>query len=81
MCFCFCDAADPLQALLTLQVFAEIFDPVIKARHNGYDPRTMKHHTDLDASKVGLTKLHRPELLISVMMMYATGLSFSLTQI
>lgn len=35
-----------------LQVFAEIFDPVIKDRHNGYDPRTMKHPTDLDASKV-----------------------------
>ncbi|NXI53774.1 KCRS kinase, partial [Chloroceryle aenea] len=34
------------------EVFAEIFDPVIKARHNGYDPRTMKHHTDLDASKI-----------------------------
>lgn len=35
-----------------LQVFAEIFDPVIKDRHNGYDPKTMKHPTDLDASKV-----------------------------
>ncbi|NWU86029.1 KCRS kinase, partial [Onychorhynchus coronatus] len=34
------------------EVFAEIFDPVIKSRHNGYDPRTMKHHTDLDASKI-----------------------------
>ncbi|XP_010219841.1 PREDICTED: LOW QUALITY PROTEIN: creatine kinase S-type, mitochondrial [Tinamus guttatus] len=34
------------------EVFAEIFDPVIKARHNGYDPHTMKHHTDLDASKI-----------------------------
>ncbi|XP_068781290.1 creatine kinase S-type, mitochondrial isoform X2 [Struthio camelus] len=34
------------------EVFAEIFDPVIKVRHNGYDPRTMKHHTDLDASKI-----------------------------
>lgn len=51
---CSCDAADSLYVLLTPQVFAEIFDPVIKARHNGYDPRTMKHHTDLDASKVGL---------------------------
>uniref|UniRef100_A0A8C3QSH8 Creatine kinase S-type, mitochondrial n=1 Tax=Cyanoderma ruficeps TaxID=181631 RepID=A0A8C3QSH8_9PASS len=30
------------------EVFAEIFDPVIKVRHNGYDPCTMKHHTDLD---------------------------------
>lgn len=35
-----------------MKVFAEIFDPVIKDRHNGYDPRTMKHPTDLDASKV-----------------------------
>lgn len=34
------------------QVFADLFDPVIKDRHNGYDPRTMIHPTDLDASKV-----------------------------
>uniref|UniRef100_A0A672SGE4 Creatine kinase S-type, mitochondrial n=1 Tax=Sinocyclocheilus grahami TaxID=75366 RepID=A0A672SGE4_SINGR len=34
------------------EVFAEIFDPVIKDRHNGYDPRTMKHPTDLDAAKI-----------------------------
>ncbi|ELK11484.1 Ras-specific guanine nucleotide-releasing factor 2 [Pteropus alecto] len=34
------------------QVFADLFDPVIKLRHNGYDPRVMKHPTDLDASKV-----------------------------
>uniref|UniRef100_A0A3B1JDN2 Creatine kinase U-type, mitochondrial n=1 Tax=Astyanax mexicanus TaxID=7994 RepID=A0A3B1JDN2_ASTMX len=33
------------------EVFADIFDPVIVERHNGYDPRTMKHPTDLDASK------------------------------
>uniref|UniRef100_A0A3B5QAD7 Creatine kinase S-type, mitochondrial n=2 Tax=Xiphophorus TaxID=8082 RepID=A0A3B5QAD7_XIPMA len=33
------------------EVFAELFDPVIKDRHNGYDPRTMKHPTDLDSSK------------------------------
>ncbi|KAG2466500.1 KCRS kinase, partial [Polypterus senegalus] len=33
-------------------IFSDIFDPVIKERHNGYDPRTMKHHTDLDSSKV-----------------------------
>lgn len=37
---------------LTQQVFCEIFDPVIKVRHNGYDPKVQKHHTDLDASKV-----------------------------
>ncbi|XP_036450695.1 creatine kinase, mitochondrial 2a (sarcomeric) [Colossoma macropomum] len=34
------------------EVFAELFDPVIKDRHNGYDPRAMKHPTDLDASKI-----------------------------
>ncbi|XP_076587914.1 creatine kinase U-type, mitochondrial-like isoform X2 [Chaetodon auriga] len=34
------------------EVFAELFEPVIKDRHNGYDPRTMKHPTDLDASKI-----------------------------
>uniref|UniRef100_A0A669E3R0 Creatine kinase S-type, mitochondrial n=1 Tax=Oreochromis niloticus TaxID=8128 RepID=A0A669E3R0_ORENI len=34
------------------EVFAELFDPVIKDRHNGYDPRVMKHPTDLDASKI-----------------------------
>ncbi|NXS30186.1 KCRS kinase, partial [Pomatostomus ruficeps] len=34
------------------EVFAEIFDRVVKVRHNGYDPCTMKHHTDLDASKI-----------------------------
>ena len=40
-----------------LQVFADLFDPVIKLRHNGYDPRVMKHPTDLDASKVGASRL------------------------
>ncbi|XP_048338024.1 creatine kinase U-type, mitochondrial [Sphaerodactylus townsendi] len=34
------------------EVFADIFDPVIEERHNGYNPHTMKHPTDLDASKV-----------------------------
>ncbi|KAM7368528.1 hypothetical protein PAMP_012862 [Pampus punctatissimus] len=34
------------------EVFAELFDPVIKDRHNGYDPRTMTHPTDLDSSKI-----------------------------
>uniref|UniRef100_W5MDE5 Creatine kinase S-type, mitochondrial n=1 Tax=Lepisosteus oculatus TaxID=7918 RepID=W5MDE5_LEPOC len=34
------------------EVFADLFDPVIKERHNGYDPRTMKHVTDLDSSKI-----------------------------
>ncbi|XP_034784156.2 creatine kinase S-type, mitochondrial-like isoform X1 [Acipenser ruthenus] len=36
----------------TYEIFADIFDPVIKERHNGYDPRSMKHHTDLDSSKI-----------------------------
>lgn len=40
---------------LGLQVFADLFDPVIKDRHNGYDPRTMIHPTDLDSSKVFLS--------------------------
>lgn len=35
-----------------VQVFADLFNPVIKERHNGYDPCTMKHPTDLDSSKV-----------------------------
>ncbi|MGH0171797.1 UNVERIFIED_CONTAM: hypothetical protein FKN15_062001 [Acipenser sinensis] len=34
------------------QVFAELFNPVIKERHNGYDPQIMRHPTDLDASKI-----------------------------
>ncbi|XP_005300700.1 creatine kinase U-type, mitochondrial isoform X1 [Chrysemys picta bellii] len=34
------------------EVFADLFDPVIQERHNGYNPRTMKHPTDLDASKI-----------------------------
>ncbi|TSM85997.1 Creatine kinase S-type, mitochondrial [Bagarius yarrelli] len=34
------------------EVFADIFDPVIKDRHNGYDPKTMRHPTDLDSSKI-----------------------------
>ncbi|XP_061414459.1 creatine kinase U-type, mitochondrial-like [Lethenteron reissneri] len=34
------------------EVFADIFDPVIKERHNGYDPRKMLHSTDLDHSKL-----------------------------
>lgn len=38
------------------QVFAELLDPVIKERHNGYDPQTMTHPTDLDAGKVTLTE-------------------------
>nr|BAG57125.1 unnamed protein product [Homo sapiens] len=40
----------------TYEVFADLFDPVIQERHNGYDPRTMKHTTDLDASKSELAE-------------------------
>jgi len=32
-------------------LFADLFDPVIDARHGGY-PKTAKHPTDLDASKL-----------------------------
>lgn len=37
--------------LYTLQVFAELFDPVIDERHAGY-PKDAKHPTDLDATKL-----------------------------
>ena len=33
------------------EVFADLFDPIIEARHNGYR-KTDKHKTDLDASKI-----------------------------
>uniref|UniRef100_A0AAY5JYG9 Creatine kinase S-type, mitochondrial n=1 Tax=Esox lucius TaxID=8010 RepID=A0AAY5JYG9_ESOLU len=45
-------AGDEESYEVSVCVFADIFDPVIKDRHNGYDPRTMKHPTDLDASKI-----------------------------
>lgn len=48
--------------LFLVQVFADLLDPVIKERHNGYDPRVMKHPTDLDSSKVLLT-LTVPEVV------------------
>uniref|UniRef100_A0ACB8E563 Creatine kinase U-type, mitochondrial n=1 Tax=Sphaerodactylus townsendi TaxID=933632 RepID=A0ACB8E563_9SAUR len=51
-----CDRATPngwtLDQCIQTGVFADIFDPVIEERHNGYNPHTMKHPTDLDASKV-----------------------------
>nr|CAB3231446.1 creatine kinase U-type, mitochondrial-like [Phallusia mammillata] len=34
------------------EVFKELFYPVIKERHNGYDPETQTHPIDLDASKI-----------------------------
>ena len=35
----------------TVQVFADLFDPVIDERHAGY-PKDAKHPTDLDATKL-----------------------------
>jgi len=37
---------------LTEQTFKELFYPVIKERHNGYDPESQVHPIDLDASKI-----------------------------
>uniref|UniRef100_A0A3P8VVC1 Creatine kinase, mitochondrial 1A n=1 Tax=Cynoglossus semilaevis TaxID=244447 RepID=A0A3P8VVC1_CYNSE len=48
------------------EVFADLFDPVIIDRHNGYDPRTMKHPTDLDASKVRPGKHLRSRSTVSL---------------
>ena len=38
--------------MAALQVFREFMDEVIRRRHKGYDPSTMKHPTDLDYRKV-----------------------------
>ena len=38
------------------EVFKELFDPVIAARHNGYGPERT-HPTDLDVSKLSNTKI------------------------
>jgi len=38
------------------ELFKELFDPVISARHNGYAPDA-KHPTDLDVSKLSDTKI------------------------
>ena len=38
------------------ELFAELFDPVISARHNNY-PKDAKHPTDLDTSKLSDTKI------------------------
>ena len=38
------------------EVFKELFDPIISARHNGY-PADAKHPTDLDTSKLSDTKI------------------------
>ena len=35
----------------TYDTFAELLDPVIDGRHNGY-PKYAKHKTDLDSSKI-----------------------------
>lgn len=34
------------------EVFKDLFYPVIKERHNGYDPETQVHPIDLDAGKI-----------------------------
>ncbi|XP_030650030.1 creatine kinase U-type, mitochondrial-like [Chanos chanos] len=47
------------------QAFAELFNPVIKERHNGYDPLTMIHPTDLDASKIRVGQLDERYVLSS----------------
>ncbi|NWI15104.1 KCRU kinase, partial [Crypturellus soui] len=49
----------------TYEVFSDLFDPVIQERHNGYDPRTMKHPTDLDASKIKLGQFDERYVLSS----------------
>lgn len=36
----------------TNEISAELFDPVIQEQYNGCDPRTGRHTTDLDASKI-----------------------------
>merc|ERR1719460_2434105 len=38
------------------EVFKELFDPVIAIRHNGYKANA-KHPTDLDVSKLSMTKI------------------------
>merc|ERR1719238_2229141 len=38
------------------ELFAELFDPVISARHNGY-PADARHPTDLDINKLSNTKI------------------------
>ena len=38
------------------EVFKELFDPIISARHNGY-AADAKHPTDLDVSKLSDTKI------------------------
>ncbi|XP_058473295.1 creatine kinase, mitochondrial 2a (sarcomeric) isoform X3 [Solea solea] len=47
------------------EVFADLFDPIIKDRHNGYDPKTMIHPTDLDSSKVSTPSQPLPHPLCS----------------
>merc|ERR1711937_95004 len=41
------------------ELFRELFDPVISARHNGYAPDA-KHPTDLDVNKLSNTKIDPP---------------------
>nr|BAG71435.1 creatine kinase Mt-CK3 [Molgula tectiformis] len=45
--------------------FKEIFNPVIKERHNGYDPETMIHPINLDASQINGGKFDEKYVLSS----------------
>nr|XP_026689842.1 creatine kinase S-type, mitochondrial-like [Ciona intestinalis]XP_026689843.1 creatine kinase S-type, mitochondrial-like [Ciona intestinalis] len=47
------------------ETFKELFYPVIKERHNGYDPETMVHPIDLDPSKLAGGKLDEKYVLSS----------------
>lgn len=44
----------------TYEVFKELLDPVIEARHGGYKP-TDKHKTDLHAENLKVLQLHHPK--------------------
>jgi len=48
----------------TYEVMAEMFDPIIEARHSGYK-KTDKHKTDLDASKIKMAEPFDPKYVSS----------------
>ena len=47
----------------SFELFKDLFDPVISARHNGF-AADAKHPTDLDISKIRCKKCFRNFLLI-----------------
>ena len=51
-------------------VFADIFDPIIEERHNGYK-KTDVHKTDLDASKIQ-GRDHSPNIFFPSLTLYIT---------